>query len=121
MPLLSPSAPALRRSTLGQLVDQSIVLLMTAVGALILILALLILFHENANATKGYRLKTLEYERSQLLLEQEVVQMQVAQEQALESLRDDRRITSMIPLKNPVYVDADRAVAYDDEWLVRSE
>jgi hypothetical protein len=78
---------------------------MVCIGSLILILALLILFHENANATRGYRLRTLEFERSQLLLEQEVVKMQVAQEQALENLQEDKRIQSMIAPKVVRYAD----------------
>jgi hypothetical protein len=77
---------------------------MVVIGSLILILALLILFHENANATKGYTLRTLEYQRSQLLLEQEIQQMQIAEQQALEKLQDDPRITSMIQPKQTTYV-----------------
>src|SRR5688572_27128240 len=90
-----------RRSSLGTLVDQSTVLLMVAIGSLILILALLILFHENANATKGYRLRNLERQRSQLLLEEEVLKMQVAQEQALEQLQEDPAIKAMAPATKP--------------------
>jgi hypothetical protein len=95
-----------RRSSLGTLVDQSTVLLMVAIGSLILILALLILFHENANATKGYRLRNLERQRSQLLLEEEVLKMQVAQEQALEHLQDDPAIKAMVPATKPIYFQA---------------
>jgi hypothetical protein len=79
---------------------------MVAIGALILLLALLILFHENANATKGYRLRTLQHQRAELMLEEEVLKMQVAQEQALEKLQNDKRIQSMQPVKNPVYLNA---------------
>jgi len=100
-----------RRSSLGKLVDQSTVLLMVAIGSLILLLALLILFHENANATKGYRLRTLEQERSQLLLEQEVQKMQVAQQQALETLQEDAGIQAMMPAKRPTYVKEQQSAA----------
>jgi hypothetical protein len=93
-----------KRSSLGTLVDQSTVLLMVAIGSLILILALLILFHENANATTGYQLRTLERQRSQLLLNEEVQNMQIAQEQALEQLQDDPKVQGMIPVKDPQYV-----------------
>ena len=86
---------------------------MFVIGTLILILALLILFHENANATKGYRLRTLELERSQLLLETEVLNMRIAQEQALERLQNDPRITTMLTVRNPLYVSADDAVAQE--------
>ncbi len=93
-----------RRASLGRLVNQSTAMLMTCIGALILILALLILFHENANATKGYSLRRLENERSVLLLEQEVLNMQIAESQALEHLKQDNQILKMVPYKDPKYV-----------------
>lgn len=108
------STPAIpNRSSLGKLIDQSTVLLMVAIGSLILLLALLILFHENANATKGYRLRKLEQQRSQLLLEEEVLKMQIAQEQALERLQNDRRIQAMEPVKKPLYTTPDSTVAWE--------
>lgn len=79
---------------------------MVVIGSLILVLALLILFHENANATTGYRLRTLERQRSQLLLTEEVQNMQIAQEQALEKLQVDPRVQAMVNPKNPQYVKA---------------
>lgn len=100
-----------KRSTLAELVDQSTILLMVVIGSLILILALLILFHENANATKGYRLRTLEHQRTQLLLEQEIQQMQIAQQQALEKLQSDPGIKAMVAAKNPAYVTGVASVA----------
>ncbi len=107
------SVPAsLRRSTLGQMVEQSTMLLLVSIGTLILMLALMILFHENANATTGYKLRSLEHQRSALLLEQEVVNMQVAQKQAIETLQGDTRIAQMIPLRNAGYIQADQSVAF---------
>lgn len=91
--------------------NQSTLLLMICIGALILVLALLILFHENANATKGYRLRSLELERSQLLLEEEVLNMQIAQEQAMEKLQHDPRVQAMQPVRGVQYVQAERRVA----------
>ena len=44
MPILPQSSSTTNRTTLGELVDQSTVLLMGVIGSLILILALLILF-----------------------------------------------------------------------------
>lgn len=101
----SPSSGAPRRVSLGRLVNSSTVLLMTAIGALILVLAFLILFHENANATNGYRLRTLESERSALLLQLEILNMQAAQAQALESLNADTQVQAMVQVKNARYVD----------------
>lgn len=99
--------PATKRSSLGRLVEQSTILLMTSIGALILLLALLILFHQNANATKGYRLRSLERERSQLMLEQEVLRMRIAQEQSIENLQIDKNIQAMLQNIRPKYVATD--------------
>ena len=86
-------------------------LLMVSIGSLIFLLALLILFHENANATKGYKLRSLEHQRSALLLEEEVVNMQVAQQQAIETLQNDARIQGMIAVRSAGYIQPDSTVA----------
>ncbi len=91
--------------------QQSTFLLMGVIGLLILVLALLILFHENLNATKGYKLRTLEHQRSADLLKLEVLNMQIAQEQSLENLQKDNKIQAMIPVKAPLYIQGDQAVA----------
>lgn len=104
MSLFSRGSTGPGRSSLGKLVDESTVLLMVAIGSLILILALLILFHENANATKGYRLRTLERQRSQLLLEDEVLNMQIAEQQSLETLQNDPMVQIMLQPKSPAYL-----------------
>lgn len=84
---------------------------MVCVGTLILVLALLILFHENANATKGYSLRRLESQRSVLLLEQEVLNMQIAEAQALERLQQDPQVQAMVPFTKPKYVEQESPVA----------
>ncbi len=101
-----------RRASLGRMVTQSTALLMVCIGGLILILALLILFHENANATKGYNLRKLESQRSILLLQQEVLNMQIAQAQALERLQQDPVIQAMIPAEKLKYTQQDSVVAF---------
>jgi len=93
-----------KRSSLGAMVNQSTMLLMIAIGSIILVLALLILFHQNSNATKGYLLRNLERERSQLLLEEEVLNMQVAKAQAMEKIEADRQTQTMIEENNPQYI-----------------
>ncbi len=94
-----------RRSSLGAMVNQSTVLLMFTIGSIILVLAILILFHQNTNATKGYQLRNLERERSQLLVDEEVLNMQVAKAQAMEKIEADRQTQTMIPVKNPQYTE----------------
>ncbi|MBI2635909.1 hypothetical protein HYW84_01125 [Candidatus Peregrinibacteria bacterium] len=100
-----------RRASLGRMVTQSTALLMVCIGTLILGLALLILFHENANATKGYNLRKLENQRSMLLLEQEVLNMQIAEAQALEHLQQDALIQAMIPMNKLKYIEQSQEVA----------
>lgn len=95
---------------MGRLVTQSTVLLMSSIGAIILALALLILFHENANATKGYQLRGLEKERSMLLLEQEILNMQIAEAQSLGRLQGDAQIQSMTAATKPRFVTQDLSV-----------
>ncbi len=90
-------------------------LLMVSIGSLILLLALLILFHQNANATKGYQLRTLERERSRLLLDEEVLKMQIAEAQALKQLENDNSIQAMIPTKRTQYTKQDTTVAKTGE------
>ncbi len=82
-------------------------MLMTCIGGLILLLAILILLHENANATKGYSLRKLESERSVLLLHQEVLNMQIAEAQALEHLQEDPQMKKMVSVSKPIYVQED--------------
>ena len=106
-----PASGMPHRASLGRLVTQSTALLMVCIGALILVLALLILFHENANATKGYNLRKLESQRSIFLLEQEVLNMQIAEAQALDFLEKDPSIAAMIPAQTLRYTPLDPVVA----------
>ena len=100
-----------RMSQMERFVDQSTMLLMGTIGTIILILALLILLHQNATATKGYRLRKLERERSQLLLEEEVLRMHVAEAQSLDVLQNDKKIQATIPIKKILYVNENAAMA----------
>ena len=86
-------------------------LLMVSIGALILLLALFILFHENANATKGYRLRGLERQRSLLLLQGEVQNMLIAESQALDHLQSDPQVRAMPPARSVRYTEGEAAVA----------
>ncbi len=97
------------------MVTQSTALLMVCIGTLILGLALLILFHENANATKGYNLRKLENQRSLLLLEQEVLNMQIAEAQTFEHLQQDHVIQAMIPVNKLKYIQQNPTVAFVGE------
>lgn len=78
-------------------------LLLVVIGSLIVLLAFLILFHHNLNATKGYRLRSLEVVRSQLLLQQELLNMQIAEAQALTSIEEDAKVQAMVKPVRPLY------------------
>lgn len=106
-----PESRLLKRSSLGQMVTQSTMLLMVSIGSLILLLALLILFHQNANATKGYSLRTLERERHHLMLELETVNMEIARAQALTTLEGDPQLEAMAVPRQTKYAQPDINVA----------
>lgn len=100
---MSKQATPQKRTSLSKTIDQGAVLLMTAIGVLIIILAFLILFHQNANATKGYILRTLERDRTELLREQELINMQLATEQALDTINDSAVAKEMVRPKGVQY------------------
>jgi hypothetical protein len=97
------------------MMSTSMVILLFATAALIILLALLILFNENYNATKGYKLRTLERERSQLLLAEELLKMRLAEAQALATFQSDPQILGMVDIAQPTYIRGDTAVARNEE------
>lgn len=99
-----PSLVSIRRVSLERMIESSTALLLTVIGTLIVGLALLILFHHNLNATKGYNLRSLEFARGQLLLEQELLNMELAKSQSLETLQSDRQVQAMVRVKKPKYI-----------------
>lgn len=101
----------IRRSSLGRLVTGSTMLLLFTIGTLIIVLALLILFHHNLNATKGYRLRSLEHVRNQLLLQEEILNMEIAKAQSLSILQSDTKIQAMTKATKPKYVTSDVSIA----------
>jgi len=100
-----------RRASLGRMMSISAALLLFVTGVLIVLLALLILFNENHNATKGYRLRTLERERSQLLLTEEVLKTRIADAQALATFQNDPQILGMVEMRRPQYVEQHQPIA----------
>ena len=61
--------------------------------------------------TKGYVLRDLESKRQTLLRSNEVVQMQVAQAQALQAVVKSPRISRMVNARNVTFMRGDTAVA----------
>ncbi len=90
--------------------NSSTILLLVVIGTLIIVLALLILFHHNLNATKGYRLRSLERVRAELMLEQEVLNMQIAKSQSLDNLKNDPQVQAMLKPKNSKYIQGEESL-----------
>lgn len=108
-----------RRHSLGRMVVSSTVLLLFTIGTLIIVLALLILFDHNINATKGYKLRSFERVRNQLLVQQESLNMDIARSQALLTLEGDPKIISMEKVKKPTYVKEETPIARQNAVDVR--
>lgn len=70
-------------------------LIRLTIGICILLLAILILIHQNLNATNGYLFRELERERTQLLREEETVKTTLANEQSLKALESSPEIQAM--------------------------
>lgn len=100
-----------RRRTLSQKIEGSITSLMVVTVLLVAVISLVYLVHANRNATRGYAIKNLELERSRLLMENEVWDMEIAKVKALGSLEKDEKILSMVKADKPQFIRGDTAVA----------
>jgi len=107
----SNSSLNVRKRTLSQKVEFGMTSLIFFTIVLVAIISLIYLAHANANATKGYALKSLEIRRSQLLTENEVWDMQIAQVKSLQAIQSDPKILSMISPDAPKFVRGDTAIA----------
>ncbi len=79
--------------------------------ALICVLSLLFLSHSNRVATKGYELKMLQSNRSELIRKNEVLSMQIADLQTLDAMENDSIIKTMVKAERPLYIRTNTAVA----------
>ena len=109
-----------RRHSLQRMMSSSTVLLLVVIATLIIVLALLILFHHNLNATKGYKLRSLDYARTQLLLDGEVLNMQIAKSQSLDALVNDPQIRAMQKPVKPKYVQNEKTSVADEMGTYQS-
>ncbi len=101
----------MRRKTLSQRVELSITSLILVTLILVGMISLAYLVHSNLNATKGYALKTLELQRSKLLMENEVWDMQIAKVKSLDTLQNDPSIKMMVRADQPLFIRGDTAIA----------
>ena len=100
-----------RKRTLSQKIEFGMTSLTFFTIILVAIISLVYLAHANRNATKGYALKNLELKRSQLITENEVWDMQIAQVKSLQALQNDPKIRAMVKADQPLFVRGDTAIA----------
>jgi hypothetical protein len=100
-----------RKNTLSQKVDVSVNALVFVIIVLVALISLIYLANANRNATKGYALKNLEIERSNLLTENEVWDMEIARVQALANIQNDPKVQTMVKNDAPMFVRGDTAIA----------
>ena len=100
-----------RRKTLSHKIEVGMNSLAFLIIAFVAIISFIFLIHSNKNATKGYALKNLEVKRSQLMTENEVWDMQIAQVKSLQAIQSDPKILSMVKADQPQFVRGDTAVA----------
>jgi hypothetical protein len=100
-----------QKNTLSHKVEVGINALAFVIIALVVLVLLIYLANANRNATKGYALKTLEMERSRLLTENEVWDMEIARVQALANIQNDGKILTMVKTDAPTFVRGDTAIA----------
>lgn len=105
------SDASVRKKTLSQKVEVGVTSLVFATITLVAIISLAYLANANRNATKGYALKALEAKRSQLIIENEVWDMEIAKVQALSNLQNDPTVTRMVRANEPLYLRGDTAIA----------
>ena len=100
-----------RKNTLSHRVDVGVNALVFIIIALVAFISLAYLANSNKNATKGYALKTLEFQRSSLITENEIWDMEIAKVQSLASIQNDPKIKSMVKTDQPMFVRGDTAIA----------
>lgn len=100
-----------RKKTLSQKIEVGMTSLVFVTIILVAVISLVYLAHANRNATKGYALKSLELRRSNLLTENEVWDMQIAQVKSLQAIQSDPKILSMVKADQPMFVRGDTAIA----------
>jgi len=100
-----------RKNTLSHKVEVGVNALVFVIISLVVVISLVYLANSNRNATKGYALKNLELERTQLLTENEIWNMEIARVQALANIQNDPKVRAMVKTTTPMFVRGDTAIA----------
>ena len=101
----------LRRRTLSQQIQVGAVSLTFVVIVLALIVSLIYLTHANRVATRGYVIKRLEIEKTQLVTENEIWRQQVSEAKSLRAVKESPVVQSMVGVRDPAYIRTELAVA----------
>ncbi|QQS58905.1 hypothetical protein IPN35_04920 [Candidatus Peregrinibacteria bacterium] len=102
---------AVQRRSLSERMELGVGIFLFVSVSLICILALLFLSHSNRVATRGYELKVLQQKQANLVQQNEVLSMQVADMLSLDAMGKDEVIAAMIKVEQPKYIRGDTAVA----------
>ena len=81
-------------------------LIRITIGVCILFLAVLILIHQNINATNGYLFRSLERDRTSLLRAEEAVKNELAREQSLQQLEQSATVKAMVKPRTVQYINS---------------
>ena len=71
---------------------------------LALVVSLIYLAHANRVATRGYIIKKLEFEKNNLLTENEIWRQQVSEAKSLETIKKSPVVKKMLRVTQPSYV-----------------
>ncbi|MCT4592372.1 MAG: hypothetical protein N4A36_03260 [Candidatus Gracilibacteria bacterium] len=99
------------KKTLSERVEAGLTAMIFIMVTVICLFALLYLSHSNKVATKGHVLKKLQDERVELIMQNEVLNMKIADLQSLRRLEQDPKIASMITAESPKFIRGDTAIA----------
>lgn len=102
----------LKKKTLSEHIKIGSVTITITLIVFISIVSIIYLLYANKNATKGYVFKTLEQERTNLILEGEKWDMLIAKSKSLNSIKQSPLVSHMISIKEqPLFIRGDTAVA----------
>ena len=100
-----------KKRTLAETVHIGANSLVIFVVTLICLISLAYLVHSNKTATKGYVLKQLQKEKSQLVIENEIWDMKISRARSLASLGSNSFVAKMVDSSTPTFVRGDSAMA----------
>lgn len=105
------TAPGVRRRTLSTEIRLGAVSLTVVVTLLALVVSLIYLAHANRVATRGYSIKKLEIEKTNLITDNEIWRQQVSEAKSLATVGDSPVVKKMTAVRDATYVRVGDTVA----------